>query len=388
MSLGLNRSRLFLKGLGTLEFLQVEPSVGSDFISAGYLQSMQLDDKFESSDEIDETGSVVNVLFGPRTVKFSPTMMQTSIDEYNFIDNAVGQVYVGRYSGLTSNNVFQFFCAERSRINPSINLKFDPKTPRVLPALFTALKRNDLTIDVPEYYKAESLAQILTSKLNLWIAPMWQYPGAGAVAYAWDISGWANHCTLSSAAPWTASTNPPAYLQLDGASLYGDCGNANDITQTGDFLVEAWIRIQAANGAAVTLLSKKAGTTNEAGYWLSRLAANTISLKLSDGTNSAVITSAATVLQNVWAHIAVAGTRNGNAQVYVNGVASGSTVAVSGVGNSATSTNLFLGRVASTYGQTDLGAVRFYNFGASGLPATIATSIANHFAGERSYFGV
>jgi hypothetical protein len=100
-------------------------------------------------------------------------------------------------------------------------------------------------------------------------------------------------------------------------------------------------------------------------------------------------TSAATVLQNTWTHVAISGARSGNAQIYINGVASGAAVSIAGVGNSVQpSYDLIFAMVNSVYYNYILGAARLSLYGASGLPASVAAIISQNFSAERAIFGV
>lgn len=391
MGLGKYRTRFSAKGLGNLEVREVSPSAGTEFLNAGYLgeEGTEVGEVYEQELHRDETGAVANVDNHSRLVTLATNLKQVGLDEINLIRDAKDKIHALRYSGMVNPDLFQYYCMEQARINPNLTRGFKPgKNP--LPFRATALRQDDSSFAIPELYVAETAGKIRTENLQLWVSPRHGY--TSETAKLLDISGWARHGTLNSdfAAIWQQTTNPAEFLRFDGVNDQCDFGNIITMNSTDDFLFELWVRIQAANGVTVYCMGKRAGIVAENVGWmiLRHSVNNNMRFYIGDGSASGVVIASATTLQNIWTHVAFAIDRNGNGQAYINGVASGDAVAVSGVGNSSESANLYLGRVAATFGQIDMGDVRAYNFGAGGLPSDIATIIANHFAAERGYYGV
>jgi hypothetical protein len=249
------------------------------------------------------------------------------------------------------------------------------------------MKQDSLGFDVPAYYVAQVGGDpFYPDDINLWVDPRWGYNNA--TVRLLDMSGFAYHGVLTSTGLWQMSADPK-FLRFNGTSDAVDFGDNLDDDATGDFCIEGWVRVQAANGAAVSFLSKKTLITgNSAGFALYRTTGNTIAFTIGSGSANATATSSATLLQNVWAHVAVIVDRSGNAQVYVNGTASGSATSVSSIGTGVNALSLLLGKDGTNFYQVDIGAMRVHRWPGGTLGANATLIPAAHFAADRAYYGV
>lgn len=389
MALGKYRTRFASKGLGNLEVREVSPSAGTEFLNAGWLgeQGTEIGEVYEQELHRDETGSVANVDNHSRLTTLSTNLKQIGIDEMNLIRNAVGKVHALRYSGMVNPSLFQYYCIEQGKINPSMARGFKPgKNP--LPFRAVALRQDDASFVIPELYVAETNGRIRTENLQLWVSPRHGY--TSETAKVLDISGWARHGTLNSdfAAIWQQTTNPAEFLRFDGVNDECDFGDILDDDGVSDFLIEVWLRVQAADGTSLPVLCKKnAFNGSAAGFSIFRFSNNAVFFQLDSGAAS-VNLSVNSATQNLWKHFAIAIDRNGLGTPYMNGVP-GSASSVAAIGNAQNALSLFFGRDGSgARGQVDKGDVRFYKFGAGGLPSDIAAIISRHFEAERAYYGV
>jgi len=117
--------------------------------------------------------------------------------------------------------------------------------------------------------------------------------------------------------------------------------NYNFETDT-DFTLEAWVK---STDTAGTIISKGNSTSGPA-YYIS-IAAGKAKAYVSDGTNTASVTSSASVNDNVYHHIAATFNRGQNLTLYVDGVNVATTV-ISSVGNVSNSKSLFIGSAGGT----------------------------------------
>ncbi|MEW5799963.1 MAG: LamG domain-containing protein [Bacteroidota bacterium] len=177
-------------------------------------------------------------------------------------------------------------------------------------------------------------------------------------------------------------------IGFNGVNDYINFGNILSPNAVDDFLVEAWVKVFAADGGGVYLFGNKTSYGNPTPGWLFyRTNGNAFGFNLGDGTNQYAPTGGS-VLQNVWKHLAVAIDRDGNGILYIDGQQVQSS-SVASIGNSSTTNNFYIGRsVSGVYGNLDIGAIRYYNFGAGKLPSNIGTIVASHFNAEKAIFGL
>jgi hypothetical protein len=176
-------------------------------------------------------------------------------------------------------------------------------------------------------------------------------------------------------------------LAFDGVDDFIDFGDILDDDGQSDILFEVWIKILAADAASVQALGKKDIVSDSGlGWRLIRDSSNNLRLNYGDGTNTAS-GGAENVLQNVWTHFACSVDRNGNIVGYKNGVV-GTSTSINSVGNANSVSPFYIGRQQTQYANFEIGAIRFYNFGAGRLPSDIAAIIARHYNAEKSIFGL
>jgi len=385
MALGKSRTKIYARGLGKLEVREVEPSSASAFSNAGYLKSTVITDDRQMEDIADETGSIVQSLSKGQAVTGESQLLQTSYDEVNLLQGAVSKIHAVRYSGVTSQGRFQYFVFPNVRIHSSIALNYAPGE-RLLPLKFVAIIDKTLAYDQPPYMVTENAAEIRTDSLQLYVDP--KFDNTADTAYLLDMSGFQRHGTVSPAGDVATIWGQADILRFDGTDDKVAFGDVCDFDADDDFLVELWVRVPAADGTEQQILAKKSAAGTAAGFSLIRNTDNHIVAELADGTDHPEITGGTDALQNVWKHIALAGDRDGNAQLYMNGAVDGTAVDISAVGDMTNALELELGKLSTGYGQVDVGAFRIYNFGASGLPSDIATIVDRHYDAEKSNYGL
>lgn len=380
-----NRQSIFAKGLGKLEVKEIEPTAAAAFDNAGYIKSTTITDDFGAVEVQDETGNVVQSVSQARKVTAEHQLMQSSQAEFDLLVGAAGKVHAIRYSGVTNAGKFQYFAFPSARITPGFTANYQVGE-RLLPLRATAIVDSSLGYDVPPYFMAEADAEIRTESLQLFADPKYDWT-VGSVKLL-DMSGFGRHGTLAPAGDVAAHWGQADILRFDGTDDCVSFGNVCNLDADDDFLIELWLRVVAADGTAQEVLSKKSASGTSAGFSLIRTTGNKIQAELGDGTDHPTVTGGTNFLQNVWHHVALAGNRAGNAQLYLDGAVDGSAVSITAVGDMTNAIDLYLARLSTGYGQVDTGAVRLYNFGASGIPSDIATIAARHYAAEKSHYGL
>jgi Concanavalin A-like lectin/glucanases superfamily len=139
------------------------------------------------------------------------------------------------------------------------------------------------------------------------------------------------------------AVTPSTYSVLfDGANAYANvistATSANLILANSDFTIESWI-FPRTLGTEKAIISKWSNTTGGRS-WVFELNSNNqpTFLYSTDGAGTLTLTSTANVVGNAWTHLAI--TRSGNtANIWVNGVPSGS--------NASFTSNIFAANVAN-----------------------------------------
>jgi hypothetical protein len=338
--------------------------------------------------EQSKNGNLIGVMPVSQRTSIKTELLQTSASEIGLLRDAVGKIHAARYSGMTNFDRFQYFCMEGAKINPSVARSF-ANGKQILPMTVLALNLSDETgYSVPTYYLAEARRQIRTPDLNLWLNPRGGLNAA--TARILDISGFARHGLLSAGYgtmwQYTAGATPERFVRFDSPIDAVDFGSILNDDASADFALDLWLKFPGSAGTQEEVLAKKALVSdNTAGYAIYRNASNQIVFRIGSGSASVTVTTAATVT-TTWTHYAILIDRNGNAQAYINGVASGSAASVSAIATGTNALSLYLGRDGTNYGQVDLGDVRIYSFGAGLLPA--ADFVLSHYTGEKAYFGL
>lgn len=203
--------------------------------------------------------------------------------------------------------------------------------------------------------------------LMLWAGTAWADITTGLVGYwpltnSWmqsatvvsDIGSGGNHGTLVN-----GPTVGAEYTTLDGGTQYILAGNTNDIT-TGDFTLSCWFNVDTV-GSLESLIRKRDSGALAAvsGYFLAVNTGDYIVAWISDGTaNSKAVSSAAGAFSTgSWNMATIVADRAGNAQIYVNGLPSGSPVDISAIGSLTNTIELSFGAVASGLGNFIDGSI-------------------------------
>ena len=383
------RRDIFVKGLGNLYVRETFPTEADDFSDVGFLGETKFSDIYDIEDIRDERGFLINSLEKGQMVSITSQLLQSSKEQIDFMKDAKTQYHSLRYFGIERSNLFKYFAFDIARIIPGAEMEFKPALRRIqLKA--NALKQQELTFDVPMYYILETQKEMRIVNLQFWADPRQGLNYSNSKIL--DVSGFGRHGTVSSdfATIWQTSATPTYFLRLDGTNDDISYGNVLNVNDTKDFAFEMWVRIKGADASLQEIFSKKTDDTDGSiGYRLERTAANKIEFKISDGTNTATVVTSASVLVDTWKKIGLYADRNGNAQLFLNGVADGSAVDISGVtGDLTNAVDLVVGKLSTGFGQIDVGAFRWYTYGAASLPSDFATIDADHFTAERSYYGV
>lgn len=382
-----DRRRIFVKGLGTLEVRETDPSPAPQFSAVGALQDMALNDEHSMVEVVGDTGKMLNFLSSAQKVSGVANLWQTSIDEVDLLRNSAAKLHAVRYGGQATPNKFQMYSFPEARISPAVALEFKVGG-RAMPMLFNALSKQGLAYTVPYYYFVERAGTMRLTNLNFWVDA--RHALNIGTGYLLDVSGYEYHGNIlpsgDVAGCWQTGT-AVYFLRFDGTDTYVTFGDVMDDDGTSDFLIEVWVRVVGADSTAQEILSKQSAV-GTAGFGLIRNASNKIAFELGDGTGNVTATTSSNVTQNVWTHYAIAVDRNGNMQPYLNGASNGSAAAVGGEGTGTNAIDFYLARLGSAYGQVDIGSVRKYLFGAGGLPSDIATIVSNHYTAEHEYYGL
>jgi len=380
-----SRERFSVKGLGCVESREIAPGNDAAFTDLGYIEETTFKDIVEVETIKDETGRVIQVLEKGEAVSLETFLKEVSINEINFVSQAKGKYHAIRYSGMANENMFQYYCMDQCKIDPSVTRDF--KGSQRLPLNAYVLRQDNGVYDIPEYYLVEATARIETKALSLWVGPRLGYNAA--TQRVLDMSGFGNHGVLDAgyAAVWQSGTSPDRFLRMDGAANCLSFGNILNDDGLADFVIEAWINIKGADGVLQEILAKKSSTANSAGFGLYRTVANKIQAIIGSGTANAAAVSAGSVTINAWKHVAVAVDRNGTMKLYINGTQDGS-ISVAAITTGSNALNYYAGRDNDNFGQLDIDTIRHHVYGAGNLPADIDTIIQRHFTAERGYYGV
>ena len=138
-----------------------------------------------------------------------------------------------------------------------------------------------------------------------------------------DITPNVNDGTLMNGTKWTSGISGSA-LWFDGTDDRVECNSSDELNiGTNDFTISTWVKMGSQSSLFPTIVSKGAGNTTDAGYWL--LVKNSrLRLYISDGnTRIKAESNLITVTDNVWYHLVVTIDRDGDISFYVDGVLKG-----------------------------------------------------------------
>lgn len=383
-----SRDRFSVKGLGECRLLQVLPTMGTAFDSAGYLENTDFKDILETEIIKDENGNITNVLEKSRAIGLDTMLQQTSIDEINLLRQSSGKAYAVQYYGLANPGMFQYFLIPQAILDAGVPLPFKTGK-RTLPLKALGVLK-ETTPETPQYYLAEAKARLYLDKLQLWVNPRDLSVANRGTSRLDDISGFQRHGTLNSdyASIWTTGTNPESKLTFDGVNDVLDFGNVTNISPNGIYMLDCWVR-PLFTAASKMLVGKRAAFSgNNTGWELRTNASNSIFFTIGDGTNSSDSNSATTFVSGTWYHVAFAFTCGGQGQLYVNGAASGASATMLNTAGISNTNTLRIGGDLSTFANMELGGFRWYDYTGIGLPSNIAAIVASHYNAEKSYYGL
>lgn len=389
MALQYKRSRIFVKGLGSFQLRETDPSAATEFSDVGALRDMTINDVYEMIDVVSDGGRLLNYLPQSQKVSGVVNLWQTTKDEIDVPRNAEQKLYAIRYGGMASSTTFQMWSFPECRLSPGVSLEYKPGE-RVLPISFAALNQAELGYDLDESYLVERPGEMRMSNLHLWVDA--RNNVKPETQYVIDVSGFERHGTTMPTADattiWVTAADP-YYFLLNGSTQYLTFGDVLDDDATSDWLIEAWVYFSGDATADRNAISKKSATGNSAGWRVYRTSTNRYAaFEHGDGDSAVVATGPAVAISDsTWALISVAIDRNGNVTVYRNGTA-GTPVSIASQTTGLNAVDLYVGRIGSTYTAMRAGGIRLYNFGAGGLPSDVATIITNHYNAEKAYYGL
>jgi hypothetical protein len=130
MALGKDRSRINVRGGGTLLMRELKPTATDGFSDMGVVESIVLSDESGMIDIPDAEGNALEYLQGSRRVGIEITLAQTSKDEVDFVTNCGGKYYDVFYAvpmeDLTTQSIS--FCLVKFK--PGNQLTFAGSTKR------------------------------------------------------------------------------------------------------------------------------------------------------------------------------------------------------------------------------------------------------------------
>jgi len=164
-----------------------------------------------------------------------------------------------------------------------------------------------------------------------------------------DVTGNHNDGTLTNGAEIVNNLGKALKFTNSGDHMALTASNGLDFG-TGDFSIEAWIRLDQV-GVNQAIIDNR-GATDFQGYLVGVGADNKLRLGFSDGADGTTInhSGSATLSAGQWYHVAVTLDRDGDAQIYLDGVADGTTVSIAGETQTVGTGAIQVGRESSASG--------------------------------------
>lgn len=170
-----------------------------------------------------------------------------------------------------------------------------------------------------------------------------------------------NYGTLAGGYAWVQVYEGTVCPSFNGSTGYCSFGDAADLdVGTGDFSLAIAVNPNSL-AASVPIASKKASTgASDSGWYLVGNTNGSINFYLAGGgTQKTLLSATGALVAGTWKIIMAVLDRDGNGQIYVNNVASGSAVALTGAGNGDNAIYAYLARLASSYGNINLRNLMF-----------------------------
>lgn len=205
------------------------------------------------------------------------------------------------------------------------------------------------------------------------------YTGKGL--YNYDISPYGHLGTLSSYPSWTQGY----FTYASASSQYIDFGSSIPLNATySNLTIGFWIK--AAQPASESFILGKMGGAGQRGFQISLTTSYKVNLTYFNSASGASgsLDTTSSMSNSVWTYVAFTFSANGSVIAYVNGVANGSTSALSAL-NANNTASLRLGDRgdgAATRLTGSLGAVHIYNSTLS------ASDIVTNYNALKSRYGI
>jgi hypothetical protein len=156
-----------------------------------------------------------------------------------------------------------------------------------------------------------------------------------------DSSGNGNNGTLVGSPSFTTGQNSAANgaVSLNGSSQYVNFGSVGNFT-SGSFTISTWVNAASLSGDGPVILGN--GVYHVSGYYLQVLVGGQVLFGCETSTEYITSTASGVVSTGSWYNIVVVCTIGGQAQIYINGVASATTQQTI-VGVTSASTSFLVG---------------------------------------------
>jgi hypothetical protein len=140
MAVARARSRVNVKGGGKLYLRELSPAASNTLLDLGYIKSTDLMNEHSMVQSDDEAGNVIDSKSGAQKVTLKTVLQQSSIDEINLLNNAVGKYYELYYKNANlANGLVQEVSIPLGKIKPGVILKMASATERTIDLEITCL---------------------------------------------------------------------------------------------------------------------------------------------------------------------------------------------------------------------------------------------------------
>jgi len=244
-----------------------------------------------------------------------------------------------------------------TELTPRVRGFFSSLTSRLSSLIFFILISIFSSLISPGFASASQYGLSIPAN-NLGLVGYWTFDGPDMLTNVRDRSGQGNHGSLvGQASTTTVPGKIGQALNFDGVDDRVNTGS--DFVGTNPMSISLWMNARSLGEGSVGRLVTNQNTT---GFYFRILVTNSTLAFSSNGGNNNAVAGANAVVLDQWRHVSVTRDASGVANIYVNGVLSGTANQNSGTPNSG-STNVIIGNhnagVATFDGTID--DVRVYN---------------------------
>jgi hypothetical protein len=153
MALGFNRRRINVKGGGTLQVREVDPTPGS-WQTIGFIKDSTFVLEPQMVESIDDKGDQIDNKIGGKKASWRATLMQSSKDEYQLVKDAEEKIYEMYYHVLNADGNHFEVVFPLVRIKPGFESSFQAATERGIQVEFYALAPATALTRTPTAYNS------------------------------------------------------------------------------------------------------------------------------------------------------------------------------------------------------------------------------------------